>query len=340
MNTLPTENAGSSIQGAWQHRALTSNTDHRITNTICGDSNSNIGNVSNSYNTTINVGIEEESLRIQEWLSPLEPRKRHQDVRKCRLDGVGEWVLRRSEFESWCGGREREGSVNPTLLCFGAQGVGKTYIRYRCVLREKGTMLTSNKISSLVIDTLRKRTRGQNIAVMFLYCDYQAQKDQSAVNLIGSLVRQAASRAPSIPGEIKSAFDESKKEDGDSLRLPDMVKLVVNVFGSFEVVYLSVDAVDEVLPQHRLDFFRALQQIVQETPNVRLFLTGRPYIRAELNSHLTEGAYVIDIVVDQEDITRYLSRKIDDNDHQDPNLMTEDLKNHIMKTMLGKASEM
>ena len=90
-------------------------------------------------------------------------------------------------------------------------------------------MLTSNEISSLVIDTLRKQMRGQNIAVIFLYCDYQAQKDQSAVNMIGSLVRQAALRAPVIPSEIKSAFDESKQEGGDGLQLPDMVKLFFKV---------------------------------------------------------------------------------------------------------------
>ena len=98
-----------------------------MANTIYGHSNSNVGNVSNSYNNTITVGVEEESLRIQEWLSPLEPYKRHRDVRNGRLEGVGEWVLRRSEFESWR--KSQDGSVDRTLLCYGGQGVGKTYIR-------------------------------------------------------------------------------------------------------------------------------------------------------------------------------------------------------------------
>ena len=106
---------------------LNTRTDHHMANTIYGDSNSNVGNVSNSYNNTINVRVEEESLRIQEWLSPLEPNKRHRDVRNGRLEGVGEWVLRRSEFESWC--KSQDGSVDRTLLCYGGQGVGKTYIR-------------------------------------------------------------------------------------------------------------------------------------------------------------------------------------------------------------------
>ena len=114
---------------------LNLHTDHRMTNTVYGHSNSNVGNVSNSYNT-INVGIEEESLRIQEWLSPLEPHKRHRDVRGSRLDGVGEWVLRRSEFESWC--KSQDGSADRTLLCYGGQGVGKTYIRYMSILQKDG----------------------------------------------------------------------------------------------------------------------------------------------------------------------------------------------------------
>jgi len=201
-------------------------------------------------------------------------------------------------------------------------------------------MLTSNIISSLVIDTLRKQTRGQNTAVIFLYCDYQAQKDQSAVNMIGSLVRQATLRAQRIPNEIKSAFDESKWEGGDGPQLPDMVKLFTKVARDIEAVYLCVDAVDEVLPQHRLELLPALQQILQDAPNVRLFLTGRPYIRAELEKHLTGKAYVIHVVVDRGDITRYLSQKMNDNDNQGPGLMTEDLKNNIMTTMVEKASEM
>jgi len=34
--------------------------------------------------------------------------------------------------------------------------------------------------------------------------------------MIGSPVRLAALRAPRIPGEIKSAFDESKQGDGEA----------------------------------------------------------------------------------------------------------------------------
>ena len=158
------------------------------------------------------------------------------------------------------------------------------------------------------------------------------------MNMIGSLVRQAALRAPVIPSEIKSAFDESKQEGGDCLQLPDMVKLFVKAASHTEVVYIAVDAVDEVLPQHRFEFLHALRDILQDAPNVRLFLTGRSYIRAEFDKHLTKKAYSIHIVADEGDITLYLSQKMGND--EDPGLMTEDLKNNIMTTIVEKTSEM
>ena len=133
MNALPAAYGGSNL-GYDLRRYGISNTraHHTTTNSIRGDSNTNVGNVSGSYNNTINVGVSEESLQIKAWLSPLEPHRRHQDVSNRRLDGIGDWVLRRNEFESWCG--SQDGSGNPTLLCYGGQGVGKTFIRYDSIL--------------------------------------------------------------------------------------------------------------------------------------------------------------------------------------------------------------
>jgi len=200
-------------------------------------------------------------------------------------------------------------------------------------------MLTSNKISSLVVDSLREQACGQNIAVLSLYCDYQAQRDQSAVNMIGSLLSQVASRAMQIPVEIQSAF-ESKERGGQTLRLPDMLKLFAKTISSIERVYICFDGVDELLPQNRSELLRALRQLSQDAPNSRLFLTGRSYIRGELDKHLTKGAYIIHIVPDRGDIARYVSRKIDDDDDRNPDLMPNDLKHDILKIMLEKTSEM
>ena len=135
MDTLPPKR-GELTPSSDPHQCGVSGTrnDHNLTNNIHGYSNTNVGNVSHSYNT-INVGVDEESLRIQAWLSPLEPERRHRDVNNRRLDGVGDWVLQRNEFESWC--ESQNGSEDSTLLCYGGQGVGKTFIRCYMILRKR-----------------------------------------------------------------------------------------------------------------------------------------------------------------------------------------------------------
>jgi len=199
-------------------------------------------------------------------------------------------------------------------------------------------MLTSDKISSLVIDTLHDQAGGQNIAILPLYCDYQAQKEQSAVNMIGGLLRQVDWGAAGVQREIRSAFHESNRGGRRGLRMPEMLKLFVKVTGFIDRVYICVDAVDELLPQDRSEFLQALRQIIHYAPNTRLFLTARSCIRAELSGHLVEDPYTIKITADQGDIARYLNRMLDDD--RDGHLMTEDLRNDIIETILGKASEM
>ena len=85
----------------------------------------------NSFNTAVtnNLIISDERSQILAWLSPLEPRLRHQDIRDGRVENVGEWLLQTEEFRSWragSGGGESNGVV---LFCYGDPGVGKTYIR-------------------------------------------------------------------------------------------------------------------------------------------------------------------------------------------------------------------
>ena len=72
MNTSPTGNEGPSLRGPWQYGISRTHIEHCIANNIHGNSNTNRGNVSNSYDNITNLGIDEESLRIQAWLSPLD----------------------------------------------------------------------------------------------------------------------------------------------------------------------------------------------------------------------------------------------------------------------------
>ena len=81
----------------------------------------------NSFNVWNNYTVVDDRSQLLAWLSPLEPKLRHQDIRERRVENVGKWLMQTEEFRSWhdCGG-EGDKSV---LFCYGAPGVGKTFIK-------------------------------------------------------------------------------------------------------------------------------------------------------------------------------------------------------------------
>ena len=84
-------------------------------------------NHSFNQSTTINNLSDDES-RILAWLSPLDPRVRHQDISFQRVGSVGAWLLETGKFRSWYGSDGGDGSNSVILFCEGNPGVGKSYI--------------------------------------------------------------------------------------------------------------------------------------------------------------------------------------------------------------------
>ena len=80
-------------------------------------------------NTTVNFTVANDRPNILSWLSPLDPKLRHQDIQARRVENVGEWILQNEEFRSWYEGSGEVESDNAVLFCYGDPGVGKTYIR-------------------------------------------------------------------------------------------------------------------------------------------------------------------------------------------------------------------
>ena len=90
----------------------------------------------NSFNTShtaISVAntftVTNDRSNILAWISPLDPKLRHQDIQDRRIESIGEWLLQTEEFRSWHAASGGDGSDNTVLFCYGDPGVGKTYIR-------------------------------------------------------------------------------------------------------------------------------------------------------------------------------------------------------------------
>ena len=101
-----------------------------VTRNMDQKSSQNISITGNTgcFNNFINVNTvrSDEDNLIREWLSPLKPHQRHQDVQAERLGGVGDWFLETSEYRKWSKGED--GFIERVLFCSGGPGVGKTFL--------------------------------------------------------------------------------------------------------------------------------------------------------------------------------------------------------------------
>jgi len=91
----------------------------------------NINSLNNytAVSVSNNFTFADDRSNILDWLSPLDPKLRHQDIGDRRVRGVGEWLLQTGEFRSWCSGNEGGESDNAVLFSYGDPGAGKTFIR-------------------------------------------------------------------------------------------------------------------------------------------------------------------------------------------------------------------
>jgi len=90
----------------------------------------NASNASNHYT------LADGKSGILKWLSPLERRIRHQNVRTCWVH-VGGRLLETDEFVMCHGGAQYEGSDHAILFCWGDPGICKTYLSSEIIYSEK-----------------------------------------------------------------------------------------------------------------------------------------------------------------------------------------------------------
>ena len=195
--------------------------------------------------------------------------------------------------------------------------------------------MTNN--SSLVIDSLRGQARGENTAVVGLYCDFLAQLEQSTISILGAILKQLVSRGE-IQEHIREAFQKANEEFcGHGLRFPDMVEILKMTVASLQWIFVCVDALDELSRKHRWELLGSLQEIIRMSPNMRIFLTGRPYIDDEIREFFSE-AVRIPISPTQDDIKSYLEMRLKGD--TTPKAMDSQLRADIMRVIPERISEM
>jgi len=191
--------------------------------------------------------------------------------------------------------------------------------------------------SSLVIDRLCDEAAEGDHSVVCFYFDFAARNEQSPVNMLGSLLRQLVSGEAEIPEAITSDFRREKRViGGRGLQVSGILKLFQRVAATRRT-FIYVDALDEYMPEHRTMVLESLGQILQGSQNTRLFMTGRPHVRSEVERRLDGAATFMYIRTTEDGILRFVREEL----RRDtiPSAMNSSLKEDIMKSILAISSE-
>jgi len=195
--------------------------------------------------------------------------------------------------------------------------------------REGSQSVLTSRDSSLVVDRLCDQTSGQNTAVSCFYLDFAARKEQCATNVLGSLLKQMVGGMERVPEEIWRAFQqETTTIGGRKPQLISIVQMLQHIASSRRTV-ICIDGLDECSGVQRVRLLDSLKQILEKSPRTRIFATGRPYIRAEIDKRLAGYVKSVFISPTRKDITGYLRMKLYED--ETPDAMDESLEADILE---------
>ena len=91
--------------------------------------------------------------------------------------------------------------------------------------------------------------------------------------------------------------------------LSDIVK-ILQTTSSKKRTFICIHALDECAAGDLLKLLSSLNRILQKSPRTRIFLTGRPHIRAEIVNRLSGRVTTILITPKRYDVIRYLHSRL------------------------------
>ena len=199
------------------------------------------------------------------------------------------------------------------------------------------SLLIDRDDSSLVIDRLCDEVVEGDATVVCFYFDFAARNEQSPANILGALLRQLISGEGEIPEAITREFQIDKRAIGGRGLQVSVVMKMFQAIAATRRTFICVDALDECVPEYRTVVLKVLGQIVQGSPNTRLFMTGRPNVRSEVERELGGAATFILIRATEYGVVRFLHQKL----RSDPirNTMSIPLEGDIMRSIPALSSE-
>jgi Cdc6-like AAA superfamily ATPase len=186
---------------------------------------------------------------LLEWICPVDYYEQHRDFMSRHQTGTGKWFLQDRKFQEWLR------SHDATLFCPGIPGAGKTIM------------------AALVIDHLLRTRHIADHPVVFIYCNYKRQSEQTAKHMLSSMLRQIVDIQPGVPTAVQDFFvSHTTKRTTPS---NDEIKQICeNIALGVQRLTIVVDALDECEARTRDDLL-PIVSILRQRCEIQLFATSR-----------------------------------------------------------------
>jgi hypothetical protein len=188
---------------------------------------------------------------------------------------------------------------------------------------------------SIVVDYLERSFKGEDVAIAYIYCSYTEQENQTAANLIASLLRQLVQRSSVISDEIMKLYD-CHIMNGTRPTLGEWSTLLESDVRLRSKVFIVIDALDECSDSD--DTRDSFLAEVRKLPNIYLLVTSRHISTIE---HALEKAVRVEVQAADGDVRKYLEGRIEKNGRLLGHVKADPtLQEAIINTIVEKAKGM
>jgi hypothetical protein len=192
-----------------------------------------------------------------------------------------------------------------------------------------------------VIDRLSAKSQG-NSCVIWLYCDYRDENQQTAIYMIAALLKQVILATPETFDTIIQALQDIKGSPNKTLELSKLCEFLTEALQQFSNVYICIDALDEC-QKDRASFLTSLDGILNYPAlksSLKLFLTGRPPMESVVEDNFVGSKlHAMTLTANTSDIVKYIDNQIKLSD-RDGVVMGEDFLQSLKKTIIDTADGM
>jgi hypothetical protein len=188
---------------------------------------------------------------------------------------------------------------------------------------------------SVVINYLERTFKQENVGIAYIYCTYREQ-NQTAGNLVASLLKQLIQQRPAIPGNIRDLYRHHRSRQTHP-PLSEYSRLLQAELRHFLKVFIVIDALDECSEESRIreHFLAEVQKLL---PMVRLLVTSRHILDIK---HKFEGAARLGICASDGDLKRYLESRIESQHPLASYARTDPtLRSDVLTTIIKRAHGM